>query len=201
MDDFSWGNTRIVVGESGKKQVMLAGEDAEVFDIKSIPHKRWSDYESELWMSDPTLGPVPAQTSQSHHGSVYGAEDMFNENMSVHSGYSSYSSRSKANLIRQSMNSVDLKRNNSTHTMATNNFPVGQLYAPNPGMQHLPPALGLPTDEEIYHEVHRILSTADLLTVTKRDVRQELSALFNVDLSLKKDWINECINQVLANNG
>ncbi|CAG8672634.1 21629_t:CDS:2, partial [Dentiscutata erythropus] len=45
-DDFSWGNTRTVVGEKGKKTVVT---DEGKFDPKSIPKKKWSDYEQELW--------------------------------------------------------------------------------------------------------------------------------------------------------
>jgi chitin synthase len=41
-DNFSWGNTRIVVGEKGGKQV-IAIED-EGFDPRSIPLQRWDDY-------------------------------------------------------------------------------------------------------------------------------------------------------------
>jgi chitin synthase len=41
-DDFSWGNTRIVLGEAGDKQV-VAVED-EGFDPRSIPLQRWDDY-------------------------------------------------------------------------------------------------------------------------------------------------------------
>jgi chitin synthase len=41
-DDFSWGNTRVVVGEKGAKQ-LVAVED-EGFDPKSIPLQRWDDY-------------------------------------------------------------------------------------------------------------------------------------------------------------
>jgi chitin synthase len=41
-DDFSWGNTRIVLGEAGDKQV-IAVED-EGFDPRSIPLQRWDDY-------------------------------------------------------------------------------------------------------------------------------------------------------------
>ncbi|KAK1759305.1 chitin synthase 6 [Echria macrotheca] len=41
-DDFSWGNTRIVIGESGKKQ--LVAVDDEGFDPRSIPLQRWDDY-------------------------------------------------------------------------------------------------------------------------------------------------------------
>ncbi|TVY73545.1 Chitin synthase, partial [Lachnellula suecica] len=41
-DNFSWGNTRIVVGEKNGKQT-IAVED-EGFDPRSIPLQRWDDY-------------------------------------------------------------------------------------------------------------------------------------------------------------
>ena len=41
-DDFSWGNTRIVIGEKGAKKVVAVQEDK--FDPRSIPVQRWDDY-------------------------------------------------------------------------------------------------------------------------------------------------------------
>lgn len=41
-DDFSWGNTRIVIGEKGTKQI-IAMQD-EGFDPRSIPLQKWDDY-------------------------------------------------------------------------------------------------------------------------------------------------------------
>jgi len=41
-DNFTWGNTRIVIGEKGDKRV-IAVED-EGFDPRSIPLQRWDDY-------------------------------------------------------------------------------------------------------------------------------------------------------------
>ena len=41
-DDFAWGNTRIVIGEKGNKQI-VALED-EGFDPRSVPLQRWDDY-------------------------------------------------------------------------------------------------------------------------------------------------------------
>ena len=41
-DDFSWGNTRIVIGEKGNKQI-VALED-EGYDPRSVPLQRWDDY-------------------------------------------------------------------------------------------------------------------------------------------------------------
>ncbi|KAJ5928476.1 hypothetical protein N7466_007432 [Penicillium verhagenii] len=41
-DDFTWGSTRVVIGEKGSKRV-IAVED-ETFDPRSIPLQRWDDY-------------------------------------------------------------------------------------------------------------------------------------------------------------
>ena len=41
-DDFSWGNTRIVIGEKGDRKVVAV--DDEGFDPRSIPLQRWDDY-------------------------------------------------------------------------------------------------------------------------------------------------------------
>jgi chitin synthase len=41
-DDFTWGTTRVVIGEKGDKRV-IAVED-EPFDPRSIPLQRWDDY-------------------------------------------------------------------------------------------------------------------------------------------------------------
>ncbi|KAI9683446.1 MAG: hypothetical protein M1829_005518 [Trizodia sp. TS-e1964] len=44
-DNFSWGNTRIVIGEKGTKQVISV--DEEDFNPASIPLQRWDDYAVE----------------------------------------------------------------------------------------------------------------------------------------------------------
>ncbi|KAI8346302.1 chitin synthase-domain-containing protein [Mortierella sp. GBAus27b] len=60
-DDFSWGNTRVVVGESGNaKKVVILGDDEERFDEKMIPMKKWSVYEQEMW----EIGSVDSQESK-----------------------------------------------------------------------------------------------------------------------------------------
>jgi len=41
-DDFSWGNTRIVIGEKGDKKVIALQDEG--FDPRSIPLQRWDDY-------------------------------------------------------------------------------------------------------------------------------------------------------------
>ncbi|KDR84455.1 hypothetical protein GALMADRAFT_237329 [Galerina marginata CBS 339.88] len=49
MDEFSWGNTRVVIGE-GKDRKVLTTED-EKFDESMIPLKKFSEYEAEAWES------------------------------------------------------------------------------------------------------------------------------------------------------
>ena len=46
MDDFSWGNTRVVMGEKGQKVII---SDEGKFDPASIPRKKWEEYQAELW--------------------------------------------------------------------------------------------------------------------------------------------------------
>lgn len=42
MDDFSWGNTRIVMNGGKKQQVM-----EEFFDLNEIPHQKYTEYEAD----------------------------------------------------------------------------------------------------------------------------------------------------------
>lgn len=46
-DDFSWGNTRLIVGEN-KSEGHGNGEEGPAFDVKSIPIKKWDDYVNEV---------------------------------------------------------------------------------------------------------------------------------------------------------
>nr|POE94455.1 chitin synthase 6 [Quercus suber] len=41
-DDFSWGNTRVVIGEKGDKKVVAVADEG--FDPRSIPLQRWDNY-------------------------------------------------------------------------------------------------------------------------------------------------------------
>lgn len=47
MDDFSWGNTRQVVGEGSNKTVVY--DDDEAFDDSMIPLRTFKEYESNAW--------------------------------------------------------------------------------------------------------------------------------------------------------
>lgn len=85
-DDFSWGQTRIVLGEKGKKLVI---HDEGEFDEKQIPLKSWHDYENELWErgSNASIGQILAEKEEAAYaaqmrgeGSIYGHESVMGLN-------------------------------------------------------------------------------------------------------------------------
>lgn len=70
MDNFTWGNTRVVVGEKGMKKV-VAVED-EKFDPRSIPLQRWDDYA----LSNNLPGRRGGYRDESSIGDPYEMEEM-----------------------------------------------------------------------------------------------------------------------------
>lgn len=71
-DNFSWGNTRIVVGEKNGKQVVAV--DDEGFDPRSIPLQRWDDYA----LANNLPGRRGVQTEKAYNGGYddYEMDDM-----------------------------------------------------------------------------------------------------------------------------
>ncbi|ORY18558.1 chitin synthase-domain-containing protein [Clohesyomyces aquaticus] len=81
-DDFSWGNTRLVIQEKGVKQVVI--KDDEGFDPKSIPLQRWDDYAAAN--SLPGRRGLVGQTSEKGPFSSYDDEGYeMNDMQSVYS--------------------------------------------------------------------------------------------------------------------
>ncbi|KAI7870567.1 chitin synthase-domain-containing protein [Spinellus fusiger] len=71
-DDFSWGNTRVVLGDAGKKVVMA---DEGKFDPASIPTMTWDEYEQGLyaedWNDNASLGSKGSARSGHSQGTYY----------------------------------------------------------------------------------------------------------------------------------
>jgi chitin synthase len=65
-----------------------------------------------------------------------------------------------------------------------------------PQAPHLQPLLG-PTDDDIFTQIKMYLSTADLMSVTKKQVRDEMTRVFNIDMTPRKEYINQCIERIL----
>ncbi|KAI9267805.1 chitin synthase-domain-containing protein [Sporodiniella umbellata] len=225
-DDFSWGNTRLVLGEDGTKTAVAADEGK--FDPKCIPLKKWSDHENELWESNSVETKTTAVTSASRRttNNPYSPQTpaMGYSNtgyMTPNPNYApSMNQMNGANSIiggafyNNDSASFRYSQQNLTSARAPSvgmdnslfNPPASSVYSFEgshhggyPGMMNMPIIEGdsYPLDEDIRREVQRITATSNLMTITKKQVREQLSRHFGVNMAHRKDFINYCIEESL----
>lgn len=172
MDDFSWGNTRVITGEKGRKIVI---SDEGKFDPASIPKKKWEEYQAELW---------EAQTSRDDRseasGFSYGTR-------SYHPAQSEYGFPGA-----RPMSQMDMARYGSRMSLAPSEMMSHHMDVSMEDLSHLP------SDDAILAEIREILRTADLMTVTKKSIKQELERRFGVNLDAKRPYINSATEAVLS---
>jgi chitin synthase len=178
MDDFNWGNTRVVAGESGKKIVI---SDEGKFDPSSIPKKKWEEYQAELWETQTSRDDVRSEIS----GISYGTRAM--GPMSEYGGSQAppmpYDSR---NMSRMSLAPSEMMGNNRM-----SQFGGSQFFSPDD-------MVGLPSDDALLAEIRDILKTGDLMTITKKAIKQELERRFGVPLDAKRAYINSATEALLS---
>lgn len=247
-DDFSWGNTRLVLGDDGLKKVLPADEGK--FDPKSIPLKKWSDHENELWETGssetrgttitssttrrtasglpPVVGyspthngymtpvvnyassmnqmPIPATAA----GSVInGGGQIYNDNTSFRYSHQNLAGRASSVVMGPPsvLNMAPIQPQQIGMPMMSAPSVYSETSATHGGGMY-PPMMNSstmldntnayhPTDEEIRREVQRITASADLMTMTKKQVREQLSRHFGINMSYRKDFINFCIEEAL----
>ncbi|KAG0167289.1 hypothetical protein DFQ28_010342 [Apophysomyces sp. BC1034] len=200
-DDFSWGNTRIVLGDGGQKKALPLEEGN--FDPKSIPLKKWNDHEGELWETGSVETKGTSVTSASRR--------TYNNTMSQPVGppvAAAAAAAAAAAYYAASVQQQPVYANDA----ASFRYSQQQLQAPSvlapshlmhpPSLYseqsvHMDPYMAGPADEDIRREVQRITATADLMTMTKKQVREQLSRHFGMDMSYRKDFINYCIEEAL----
>ncbi|KAJ2394438.1 hypothetical protein GGI05_002038, partial [Coemansia sp. RSA 2603] len=87
-DDFSWGNTRVVVGD-GKRKLIVS--DDKPFDPASIPQRKWVEYEMELASAGvlnappPNMNPHAGSSKEDDRGTVYSRQSAVMMNQ-IHMG-------------------------------------------------------------------------------------------------------------------
>ena len=189
MDDFSWGNTRVVMGEKGRKIVI---SDEGKFDPSSIPRKRWEDYQAELWEAQTQHDDRSEISGYSHNtksfvGGIGGGGIGGGGNGSMSDvGYPPSGPMSQLDLARYGSRMSLV----SSEMLGTQR---GSMFFGNSGTdQELEMADlgGLPTDDAILAEIREILKTADLMSVTKKSIKLELESRFAVNLDPKRAYIN-----------
>ncbi|KAF2109854.1 chitin synthase-domain-containing protein [Lophiotrema nucula] len=178
MDDFSWGNTRVVTGEKGQKIVV---SDEGKFDPASIPKKKWDEYQAEMWEQH-TMRDDRSEIS----GISYGTKRFMGSASIAGSDYGGIPPS-------RPMSHLDLPRfsnNNSRMSLA----PSG--YGGYDGMEMA--NLNLPSDDALLAEIREILGSSDLMNITKKGVKMELEKRFGVDLTMKKQFIGNAVESLLA---
>ncbi|KAJ3379807.1 hypothetical protein HDU84_006366 [Entophlyctis sp. JEL0112] len=224
-DDFSWGNTRIVVEDGQTKEV---DAETEPFNPSEIPFQKWSEYDAERAkkaVSSPSIAPPPTVAGGAFYGqgyqiptpmypgSVYGGGSVYNGG--GNGGGSAYgavpvvpaASVYGASAYGQQPPVMMGSMFGQQMAGSVAGFQSGQQYqsvlgVPQPGVNM---ALSLsqssigvqPSDEQLLYQIRQILATADLMSVTRKSVREELTRVFGVDLSARKDYIHACIDGVL----
>lgn len=166
MDDFSWGNTRVVTGEKGRQVVV---SDEGKFDPASIPKKKWEEYQAELWDAQTQRDDARSEISGFSYGtkSHYPATTEYNYPASramSHTGDTRYGSR-----ISLAPSAIEARGYHDNMEMAD--------------------MAGLPSDDAILAEIREILRTADLMTVTKKSIKMELERRFGIGLEAKRAYI------------
>ncbi|KAI9807642.1 MAG: hypothetical protein M1825_005583 [Sarcosagium campestre] len=184
MDDFTWGNTRVVTGEKGRKVVVT---DEGKFDPRSIPRKRWEEYQAELW---------DAQTQHDDQSEVsgysYGTKSYLPAPAQSELGYPPSRPMSQLDMPRFGGSRLSLAPSPSLDALGG----MGQ----RGGGQEVEMAnlAGLPSDDAILAEIREILKTADLMSVTKKSIKAELEQRFEMDLSPRRQYINSATEALLS---
>ncbi|KAG1429238.1 hypothetical protein G6F58_000136 [Rhizopus delemar] len=216
-DDFSWGNTRVVVGDNKKKQIIVT--DDEKFEEKMIPMKKWAQHERE--MNETTTFEQVTTYDPSICSQCSCEEEETNSVIS-------YRGRHVCTYHKQVYDGLAYDNHETVCSQSSNDIPnhTNQLLSPLfPAVEDLgefsvdlssvikPPTTAkegeraneikearhvmIPEEDEIEREIHRILLTSDLMTLTKKQVRDQLSELFGIDLTIKRPFINSTIERLL----
>ncbi len=212
MDDFSWGNTRVVTGEKGRKIVV---SDEGKFDPRSIPKKRWEEYQAELWEAQTqrddddersVVSGVSYATKSAYHGSKseYGYNGGHTRTPSEVGGGYGPPSRPMSMIRGQEPPPRYASNLSLLH-------PAGTSPQPSPGdepgsvyggygngyeMSELIPSG--PSDDALLAEIRDILRAADLMTVTKKTVKAELEGRFGCNLDGRRLYIGNATEAVLG---
>lgn len=191
MDDFSWGNTRVVTGEKGKKIVVT---DEGKFDPATIPRKKWEEYQAELWdaqtsRGDDTRSEVSGFSYATKPGMQVGVVDYYPSRPGSTTGMlPPYDLKNPGNMSRMSFAPTENRMSQ---------FGGSQFF----GNQHdveMANLTGMPSDDALLAEIREILRTADLMTVTKKGIKQELERRFGVPLDSKRLYINSATEALLS---
>ncbi|EFX04149.1 chitin synthase [Grosmannia clavigera kw1407] len=195
MDDFNWGNTRVVAGEKGNKIVI---SDEGKFDPSTIPRKKWEEYQAELWDAQTAHDDAHSEISGYSYATKQGGLAVHTMPMSEY-GYASrpgsttgYAMHDKTagGASRMSFAMTEQPGNRMSQFGGSQFFAGSEMEMAN--------LAGLPSDDALLAEIREILRTADLMTITKKAIKQELERRFGVALDARRAYINSATEALLS---
>jgi chitin synthase len=215
------GSTRVAQGEGGKTVII---SDEGRFDPRSIPKRKWDEYQSE------NMGNQDVARTEVSSGSGRQSvrTSMFVPTVDQRGRFSR--AIDQQNFYDNPPRTAD-NRSPGRSPLGRESFVGGDSYITLPAhlggevleMQEAPihpsqrlsrpfssataldaPQLfvgtvpGLPSDEQLLVEIKKMLENADLMSVTKKDVKMHLERVFGVPLDVRREYINQCTEAVLS---
>ncbi|KAK4691762.1 chitin synthase, partial [Lecanoromycetidae sp. Uapishka_2] len=179
-DNFTWGNTRIVIGEKGNKQI-VALED-EGFDPRNVPLQRWDDYAA--------ANNLPGRRGIVGNTEKFYQDDYGNNNYEMDDIHSVYSSAKPASTILtgfhnappaymppQSPAAFTNPARQSTYSMSMTAYKDQPQYSrPHSRLQSLP-GMADPYQDHPYQRTSNMASTDNLIAMQSPPLRQNRSPL------------------------
>ncbi|KAI8067938.1 chitin synthase-domain-containing protein [Gongronella butleri] len=219
MDDFSWGSTRVVMGDH-KKQIIVT--DGEKFDEKMIPMQKWLQYEAGLWERNAQR----AARARERREWLWNKRQKRQQRKKSAANTKDASALSTDLLLqplnfekdREWIDLVDMPAlhqfqndkhasNNPDAAAATAGHGTAAAAANASLSLHATRShhheddlflnVKLPEDDDLEREIRKLLLESNLMDLTKKQVRDHLSQLFGVDLTIKKGYINATIERLL----
>jgi len=189
----------VVTGEKGRQVVIT---DEGKFDPASIPHKKWEEYQAELWEAQTVKDDNRSEVSGYSYGTKYAPAvseynfppsrplsqvEMRNSNYPYEtrnvSGHNSRMSLAQSDALGLGMDNRQSQYGGS------------QFYGQEHEMANF---AGLPSDDALLAEIREILKTADLMTITKKSIKVELERRFDVQLDARRAYINSATEALLS---
>jgi chitin synthase len=202
------GSTRLAQGENGKAVII---SDEGRFDPRSIPKRKWEEYEADMLdvNNDGSRSEVSGHTGrQSMRTSMFvptvDQRGRMSRVMDQQNFYDNpppvrESKHGKSPLARESLLGNPLVTLPGGEVVEMQEAPIhASQRLSRPMMSQDVPAVGLPSDGELLAEIRRMLESADLMTVTKKDVKTYLESVFGVPLDVRREYINQCTEAVLS---
>ncbi|KAJ2394117.1 hypothetical protein GGI05_002180, partial [Coemansia sp. RSA 2603] len=204
MDDFSWGNTHIVVGDDSKRQIFV--KDEEPFDPDEIPMCMWAEYEGEIYKRQQQIQEMEAvaQTIDEFGNAGVRPVSCFTQIPGFDLAQQQLQCQQQTMSIYlqnpQTFNLPQMQQIQHPYSPAAYSTYFGSMAniaTPSYNLVQVPQSSQIPFENTIVSAISSILATTDLASVSMKQVRNELSCMFGINMSLRREFINQAIQSML----